>query len=119
MATDRATIRCSNHSTCLRSETRDAALRLQRRPCSSWGRRSDHGQRRTHAEEHATLAGTGRGWTQFRAFDKATGQVLWETVFPAGTTGAPMTYVFKGKQYIVVAIGSREHAAEYVALSLP
>jgi quinoprotein glucose dehydrogenase len=61
----------------------------------------------------------GAGGRKFRAFDKATGQVLWETELPAGTTGAPMTYMFGGKQYIVVAIGSREHAAEYVALSLP
>jgi hypothetical protein len=30
-----------------------------------------------------------------------------------------MTYMFEGKQYIVVAIGSRERAAEFVALSLP
>jgi hypothetical protein len=30
-----------------------------------------------------------------------------------------MTYMFGGKQYVVVAIGSRDHAAEYVALSLP
>ena len=57
---------------------------------------------------------------KFRAFDKATGAILWETELPAGTTGAPMTYMFEGKQYIVVAIGSREaHSAEHVALSLP
>jgi quinoprotein glucose dehydrogenase len=61
----------------------------------------------------------GAGGTKFRAYDKATGQVLWETELPAGTTGAPMTYMFQGKQYVVVAIGSREHPAEYVALSLP
>jgi quinoprotein glucose dehydrogenase len=61
----------------------------------------------------------GAGDRKFRAYDKATGQVLWETELPAGTTGAPMTYVFDGKQYIVVAIGSRQHDAEYVALSLP
>jgi quinoprotein glucose dehydrogenase len=61
----------------------------------------------------------GAGGRTFRALDKATGQVVWETEFPAGTTGAPMTYMFEGKQYIVVAIGSREHSAEYVALSLP
>ena len=61
----------------------------------------------------------GAGGRKFRAYDKATGQALWETELPAGTTGAPMTYMYRGKQYIVVAIGSREHAAEYVALSLP
>ena len=61
----------------------------------------------------------GAGGRKFRAFDKGTGRVLWETEFPAGTTGAPMTYMFEGKQYVIVAIGSREHAAEFVALSLP
>jgi quinoprotein glucose dehydrogenase len=64
-------------------------------------------------------AAPGAGGRKFRALDKATGQVVWETEFPAGTTGAPMTYMFEGKQYIVVAIGSRERSAEYVALSLP
>ena len=61
----------------------------------------------------------GAGGKKFRAFDKATGAVLWETEFTAGTTGAPMTYLFEGKQFIVVAIGGVEQGAEYVALSLP
>ena len=61
----------------------------------------------------------GAGGRKFRAFDKATGAVLWETEFPAGTTGAPMTYMFDGKQYIVVAIGGIEADAEYIALALP
>jgi len=30
-----------------------------------------------------------------------------------------MTYMLKGKQYIVVAVGARDHPAEYVALALP
>ena len=46
--------------------------------------------------------------------------MVWETELPAGTTGAPMTYMFEGKQYIIVATGSREpRSAEFVALSLP
>jgi quinoprotein glucose dehydrogenase len=61
----------------------------------------------------------GAGGRKFRAFDKATGAVRWETELPAGTTGAPMTYMFEGKQFIVVAIGGVEQAAEYVAFSLP
>ncbi len=61
----------------------------------------------------------GAGDRKFRAYDKATGRVVWETDLPAGTTGAPMTYLFSGKQYIVVAVGSREHAAEFIAFSLP
>ena len=60
----------------------------------------------------------GGGGKKFRAYDKATGAVVWETEFPAGTTGAPLTYMHKGKQYIVIAIGSSEHPAEFVALAL-
>jgi quinoprotein glucose dehydrogenase len=55
----------------------------------------------------------------FRAYDKATGTVVWETELPAGTTGAPITYMHQGKQYIVVAIGGREVPPEFVAFSLP
>ena len=61
----------------------------------------------------------GGGGNKFRAYDKATGSVLWETELPAGTTGAPMTYMFNGRQYVVVAIGGRDHTAEWVALGLP
>ena len=55
----------------------------------------------------------------FRAFDKATGEILWEMDLPAGTTGGPMTYMHEGKQYIVVAIGGLGDPAEWVALALP
>jgi hypothetical protein len=30
-----------------------------------------------------------------------------------------MTYMHNGKQYVVVAIGSADHAGEFVAFSLP
>ena len=55
----------------------------------------------------------------FRAYDKAAGYVVWETELPAGTTGGPMTYLFEGKQYIVVPIGGSDYPAEWVALGLP
>ncbi len=58
----------------------------------------------------------GRG---FRAYDKRTGVVLWEAELPAGTTGAPMTYVHEGRQYIVVPIGGRDDPPEWIALGLP
>jgi quinoprotein glucose dehydrogenase len=62
----------------------------------------------------------GWGGRKFRAFDKATGSILWETELPSGVTGAPMTYMFEGKQYIVAAIGNtEEERAGLVALSLP
>jgi quinoprotein glucose dehydrogenase len=55
----------------------------------------------------------------FRGYDKQTGEVLWEKHLEAGTTSAPMTYMFDGKQYIVVAVGSTSPPAEFVALTLP
>jgi quinoprotein glucose dehydrogenase len=61
----------------------------------------------------------GAGGKKFRAYDKATGAVLWETELDAGTTGAPMTYMFEGKQYVIVPIGSADHEPEWIALSLP
>jgi hypothetical protein len=36
----------------------------------------------------------------------------------AGSTGTLMTYMFKGRQYIVVAIGGQRHPAELVAFAL-
>ena len=56
---------------------------------------------------------------KFRAYDKATGEVVWETELPAGTTGGPMTYLHEGRQYIVVAVGARDEIPEWVALALP
>jgi glucose dehydrogenase len=69
-----------------------------------------------------SIPGTNREgmWgTKFRAFDKTTGRVLWETDLPAGTTGAPITYMHAGKQYVLVAVGGSTHAPEWVAFALP
>ena len=64
--------------------------------------------------------GDGGGFgNMFRAFDKATGEVLWEVELEAGATGAPMTYLHEGRQYVVLAIGGTDHAAEFVAFALP
>ncbi|MSO63030.1 MAG: pyrroloquinoline quinone-dependent dehydrogenase [Acidobacteria bacterium] len=59
------------------------------------------------------------GGNKIRAFDKATGQVVWEMALAAGSTGTLMTYLHQGKQYLVVAIGGLDHPAEFVALALP
>ncbi|MDX1383708.1 MAG: PQQ-binding-like beta-propeller repeat protein [Thermoanaerobaculia bacterium] len=59
--------------------------------------------------------GGGRG---FRAFDKKTGEKLWEMELPAGATGAPMTYLAGAKQYIVIPLGEREYEGEFLALTL-
>lgn len=74
---------------------------------------------RLRPEMPASLA-PGAGGRKFRAYDKATGATLWETELPAGTTGAPMSYMFEGKQYVLVAVGSDEpRSGGFVALSLP
>lgn len=55
----------------------------------------------------------------FRAWDKQTGSVVWEVELDAGTSGAPMTYLADGRQYIVVAIGDHDTPGRLVALALP
>ncbi|MDA0328651.1 MAG: pyrroloquinoline quinone-dependent dehydrogenase [Gemmatimonadetes bacterium] len=59
------------------------------------------------------------GGKTFRAWDKTTGEVVWEMDLAAGTSGAPMTYMSDGRQYIVVAIGDRNTTGRLVALALP
>jgi quinoprotein glucose dehydrogenase len=41
----------------------------------------------------------------FRAFDSETGKELWKYDLPAGGQATPMTYMVKGKQYVVIAAG--------------
>jgi quinoprotein glucose dehydrogenase len=40
-----------------------------------------------------------------RAFDSQTGKELWQYELPAGGQATPMSYIFKGKQYVVIAAG--------------
>ncbi len=61
---------------------------------------------------------------KFRAFDKKTGKLLWETTLPAAGNATPATYQINGKQYIVIAAGGGKAGAKssggsYVAFSLP
>jgi quinoprotein glucose dehydrogenase len=59
------------------------------------------------------------GGMLFRAIDKKTGKVVSEIKLPANDTGGPMTYMANGRQYIVVAVGSRDTPAELLAFTLP
>jgi quinoprotein glucose dehydrogenase len=59
----------------------------------------------------------------FRAFDKETGQLIWEYKLPASGTATPSIYQVGGKQYIVVAAGGggklgTASSDTYVAFSL-
>jgi quinoprotein glucose dehydrogenase len=59
-----------------------------------------------------------------RAFDIESGKELWKYQLPAGGQATPMTYTWKGKQYIVIAAGGhgklRTKQGDYVlAFALP
>ncbi|MBC7920925.1 MAG: PQQ-binding-like beta-propeller repeat protein [Ferruginibacter sp.] len=60
---------------------------------------------------------------KFRAFDKRTGKVLWETTLPAGGYATPCVYEADGKQYVVIAAGGGKMGTKsgdaYVAFALP
>jgi mono/diheme cytochrome c family protein len=58
------------------------------------------------------------GEAKLRAYDKATGQVIWEKELPVGTTGGPVTYMDKGKQYIVLPVGGKGYGAGWLALAV-
>lgn len=68
--------------------------------------------------ESANIGGD-PGGRMFRAYDKQSGEVVAEIELPALTSGAPMTYMHEGRQYIALALSSREHPAELIALALP
>lgn len=54
-----------------------------------------------------------------RAFDKATGAVVWEEKMTEPPFGTPMSYSYQGKQYIVVATGGAGMPAKLIAYALP
>ena len=54
-----------------------------------------------------------------RAYDKASGKEVGAVYMPAPQSGSPMTYMLKGKQYIVVAVSGGPYSGEYIAFTLP
>jgi quinoprotein glucose dehydrogenase len=60
---------------------------------------------------------------KFRAFDKSTGQLLWETTLPAAGYATPCTFAVDGRQYVVIAAGGGKLGTPsgdaYVAYALP
>ena len=60
----------------------------------------------------------GRG-AMLRAYDKATGEELGAVYMPAPQTGAPMTYILDGRQYVVVAVSGEGYSGELLAYTLP
>jgi mono/diheme cytochrome c family protein len=58
------------------------------------------------------------GAAKFRAYDKASGQVIWEKELPVGTTGGPVTYMANGKQFVVLPVGGKGYGAGWLALAI-
>ena len=61
---------------------------------------------------------------EFRAFDKSTGKLLWETTLPFAGNATPATYLVNGRQYVVIAAGGGKDLTSasggvYVAFALP
>src|SRR5205814_8742613 len=55
---------------------------------------------------------SGQRGAMLRAYDKATGKDAGAVYMPAPQSGSPMTYLFNGKQYIVVAISGGTYSGE-------
>jgi quinoprotein glucose dehydrogenase len=60
---------------------------------------------------------------KFRAFDTATGRLLWEATLPAAGYATPATFSVGGTQYVVIAAGGGKLGTAsgdaYVAFALP
>jgi quinoprotein glucose dehydrogenase len=72
------------------------------------------------------FAGEGSGGQPiFHAYDKLTGEEVWQMRLPAGPQSAlPMTYLHEGKQYVIVATngrapGENQGGAMLVAFAIP
>jgi quinoprotein glucose dehydrogenase len=61
---------------------------------------------------------------KFRAFDKFTGELLWEATLPFAGNATPATYEVNGRQFVVIAAGGgkdlkAKSGGVYVAFALP
>ena len=100
-------------------------------PLGDHGELADKGMSATGAEQYGGPIVTAGGLVfiaatqdgKFRAFDKATGKLLWETTLPAAGYATPSTYSVGGKQYVVIAAGGGKLGTKssdmYVAFTLP
>ena len=62
---------------------------------------------------------SGQRGAMLRAYDKTDGKDVGAVYMPAPQSGSPMTYMFNGKQYIVIAISGGNYSGELLAFRLP
>ncbi len=70
-------------------------------------------------ESRFTTTSTGQRGAMLRAYEKATGVDAGAVYMPAPQSGSPMTYMFNGRQYIVIAISGGNYSGELLAFRLP
>ena len=65
---------------------------------------------------------------KFRAYDRDTGKVVWETAIPEGAESVPAVYEVGGREYIVICVASgngmmnvpaTQRAGAYITFALP
>jgi quinoprotein glucose dehydrogenase len=103
-------------------------------PLGEYPELAAHGMKATGSENYGGPIVTGGGLVfigatnfdrKFRAFDKLTGELLWETTLPQAGNATPATYEAAGRQFVVIyATGGKGRAddpkgATYVAFALP
>ena len=66
-----------------------------------------------------TTSPSGARGAMLRAYDKTSGKEVGSVLMPAPQSGSPMTYLWNGRQYIVVAVGGGAYSGEYRAYRLP
>jgi quinoprotein glucose dehydrogenase len=62
---------------------------------------------------------SGQRGAMLRAYDKATGAEVGAVYLPAPQTGAPMTYMVNGQQYLVMAVSGANYSGELLAFRVP
>jgi len=83
-------------------------------PLGEYPELAAHGQKNTGTENYGGPIVTGGGLVfigatnfdrKFRAFDKTTGELLWESSLPFSGNATPATYKVNGRQFVVIAAG--------------
>ncbi len=104
---------------------------IWQKPLGEYPKLAEAGVRDTGSENYGGAVVTSGGLIfiaatsydkKFRAFDKASGELLWEAVLPTSGNATPATYEVDGRQYIVIGAGGGKGAPSggtYVAFALP
>ncbi|HET7131023.1 MAG TPA: pyrroloquinoline quinone-dependent dehydrogenase, partial [Gammaproteobacteria bacterium] len=66
-----------------------------------------------------TTTPSGELGAMLRAYDKSTGREVGAVYMPAPQSGSPMTYMYRGEQYLVVAVSGAQYSGELLAFKLP